>query len=72
VAARTGVTARWVDFDPFTGELDTASLREQLNERTKVVAITAASNLIGTRPDVSEVGRLAREVGALTFVDGYT
>lgn len=70
VAARTGVTARWVDFDPFTGELDTASLREQLNERTKVVAITAASNLIGTRPDVSEVGRLAREVGALTFVDG--
>lgn len=69
-AARAGVTARWIDFDPVTGELDGASLREQLNERTKVVAITAASNLIGTRPDVSEIGRLAREVGALTFVDG--
>jgi cysteine desulfurase family protein (TIGR01976 family) len=69
-AARAGVTARWIDFDPVTGELDMTSLREHLNERTKLVAITAASNLIGTRPDVSEVGRLAREVGALTFVDG--
>ncbi len=46
------------------------SLRDQMNDRTKVVAVTAASNLIGTRPDVSEVSRLAREVGALTFIDG--
>ncbi len=69
-AARADVTARWVDFDPVTGELDIASLRDQLSERTKVVAVTAASNLIGTRPDVSEAGRLAREVGAFTFVDG--
>jgi cysteine desulfurase family protein (TIGR01976 family) len=69
-AARAGATARWIDFDPLTGELDMASLGEQLNERTKVVAVTAASNLIGTRPEVSDIGRLAREVGALTFVDG--
>jgi cysteine desulfurase family protein (TIGR01976 family) len=69
-ATRAGATARWIDFDPFTGELDMTSLREQLSERTKVVAVAAASNLIGTRPDVGEVGRLAREVGALTFVDG--
>ena len=69
-AARAGATARWVDFDPLTGELEMASLREQLNERTKVVAVTAASNLIGTRPDVTEIGRLAREVGAVTFIDG--
>jgi cysteine desulfurase family protein (TIGR01976 family) len=69
-ATRAGATARWIDFDPLTGELDMASLREQLSERTKVVAVTAASNLIGSRPDVGEVARLAREVGALTFVDG--
>jgi cysteine desulfurase family protein (TIGR01976 family) len=69
-AARAGAIARWIDFDPATGELDMASLRDQLSERTKMVAVTAASNLIGTRPDVSEIGRLAREVGALTFVDG--
>jgi cysteine desulfurase family protein (TIGR01976 family) len=70
VAERAGVTARWIDFDPTTGELDTASLREQLNARTQLIAVTAASNLIGTRPDVTEVGQLAREVGALTYVDG--
>ena len=69
-AAHAGATARWIDFDPETGELDMTSLRDQLNERTKVVAVTAASNLIGTRPEVSEVSRLAREVGALTFIDG--
>jgi cysteine desulfurase family protein (TIGR01976 family) len=69
-ATRAGMTARWIDFDTTTGELDIASLRDQLNGRTKLVAITAASNLIGTRPDVSEVGRLAREVGALSYVDG--
>jgi cysteine desulfurase family protein (TIGR01976 family) len=69
-AAHAGATARWIDFDPETGELEMTSLRDQLNERTKVVAVTAASNLIGTRPEVSEVSRLAREVGALTFIDG--
>jgi cysteine desulfurase family protein (TIGR01976 family) len=69
-ASRAGVTARWVDFDPATGELDMVSLVEQLSERTRVVAITGASNLIGTRPDVREVVRLAHERGALAFVDG--
>jgi cysteine desulfurase family protein (TIGR01976 family) len=69
-AKSAGVIARWIDFDPLSGELDVASLREQLNGRTKLVAVTAASNLIGTRPDVAEVGQLAREVGALSYVDG--
>jgi cysteine desulfurase family protein (TIGR01976 family) len=69
-AKSAGVVARWIDFDPLSGELDVASLREQLNGRTKLVAVTAASNLIGTRPDVAEVGQLAREVGALSYVDG--
>jgi cysteine desulfurase family protein (TIGR01976 family) len=69
-AKSAGVIARWIDFDPLSGELDVASLREQLNGRTKLVAVTAASNLIGTRPDVAEVGQLAREIGALSYVDG--
>jgi cysteine desulfurase family protein (TIGR01976 family) len=69
-AESAGATARWIDFDPTTGELDIASLRELLNGRTKLVAVTAASNLIGTRPDVAEVAQLVREVGALSFVDG--
>jgi cysteine desulfurase family protein (TIGR01976 family) len=69
-AALAGAVARWIDFDPVTGELDMVSLSDQLSERTKVVAVTAASNLIGTRPEVTEIVRLARAVGALTFVDG--
>lgn len=70
VAQRMGAVVRWIDFDPATGELDAAQMRDQFSERTKVVAITAASNLIGTRPDVAEIVRLAREVGALTYADG--
>jgi cysteine desulfurase family protein (TIGR01976 family) len=69
-AKSVGVVARWIDFDPMTGELDMSSLRDQLNGRTKLVAVTAASNLLGTRPDVAQAAQLAREVGALSYVDG--
>ena len=43
--------------------------REVLSERTKLVAISHASNAVGTVPDVSAITRLAHEVGALVFVD---
>ncbi len=69
-AAACGVTPRWIDFDPKTGELDTESFRDQLSERTRLVAVTAASNLIGTRPDVSDISRTAHDAGALVYVDG--
>ena len=42
----------------------------QLTERTRLVATTAASNLIGTRPPVCRIADLAHEVGALHWVDG--
>lgn len=70
VAATRGVVPRWVDFDPLTGELDAESVAEQLSDRTRLVAITAASNLIGSRPDVSVVARMAHDAGALIYVDG--
>ncbi len=66
-AERSGATLRWLDFDPATGELDDVST--VLSERTRLVAVTAASNLIGTRPDVSAVTDAARAVGALSYVD---
>lgn len=65
-----GVTVRWVDFDPATGELDPAAVTALLTERTRLVAVTAASNLIGTRPDVRAVADAAHAVGALVWVDG--
>ncbi len=50
-AEAAGATVRWVDFDPDTAEL-TPTSRPQLASRTRLVAVTAASNLLGTRPDV--------------------
>jgi selenocysteine lyase/cysteine desulfurase len=50
-AERAGATVRWLRLDPATGELDLASL-DVIGERTRLVAMTAASNLLGTRPPV--------------------
>ncbi|MGY1711687.1 cysteine desulfurase-like protein [Geodermatophilus sp. SYSU D00758] len=69
-AAARGATVRWADFDPATGELDPQEVGRLLNGRTRLVAVTGASNLIGTRPDVPAITALAHEAGALTYVDG--
>ncbi|MFB8248427.1 cysteine desulfurase-like protein [Streptomyces sp. NPDC055952] len=69
-AQRAGATVRWADFDPATGELTADDIRAVLSARTRLVAVTAASNLIGTRPPVAEICRLAHEAGALAHVDG--
>jgi len=69
-AEQVGATVRWADFDPATGELTADDIRAVLSERTRLVAVTAASNLIGTRPAVAEIARLAHEAGALSYVDG--
>lgn len=69
-AERAGVTVRWLRLDPTTAELDLSDLDEVVNERTRLVALTAASNLVGTRPPVATVARRAHEVGALVHVDG--
>ena len=69
-AERAGVTVRWLRLDPATAELDLSDLDEVITERTRLVALTAASNLLGTRPPVATVARRAHEVGALVHVDG--
>ncbi|WP_118082853.1 cysteine desulfurase-like protein [Streptomyces sp. CC0208] len=67
---QSGATVRWAEFDPGTGELTADAIRAVLSGRTRLVAVTAASNLIGTRPDVPAIARAAHEVGALVYVDG--
>ena len=67
-AERAGATVRWADLDPATGEL--ALDPALIGERTRLVALTGASNLLGTRPDVPAVAAAAHAVGALVFVDG--
>jgi cysteine desulfurase family protein (TIGR01976 family) len=69
IAADTaGATVRWADFDPDTAELTFDP--GLLSDRTRLVAVTGASNLLGTRPDVASVAAAAHESGALVFVDG--
>jgi cysteine desulfurase family protein (TIGR01976 family) len=67
-AERAGATVRWLRLDPATAELDLSSL-DVITERTRLVAMTAASNLLGTRPPVATVAARAHEVGALVHVD---
>jgi cysteine desulfurase family protein (TIGR01976 family) len=69
-AERAGATVRWIDFDPESGELDVRQVEAVVSERTRVVALTAASNLIGTRPDLPAIADLVHAVGALLYVDG--
>jgi len=69
-AQAAGATVRWVDFDPATGELTADAVAAVVTERTRLVATTAASNLIGTKPPVCHISRLAHAVGALHWVDG--
>lgn len=69
-AEQAGATLTWVDFDPETGELTPEHLSAVLSERTVLVALTAASNLIGTRPDLPALAELTHGVGARFYVDG--
>jgi cysteine desulfurase family protein (TIGR01976 family) len=69
-AERAGATVRWAEFDTETGELEAETFDELLSERTRLVAVTAASNAIGTKPDVRAISDRAHAAGALTYVDG--
>ncbi|MGW7277169.1 cysteine desulfurase-like protein [Streptomyces sp. NPDC054844] len=68
-AEAAGASVRWADFDPATGELLPEHIEAVLSPRTRMVAVTAASNLIGTMPDLPAVARLVHGVGALLHVD---
>ncbi len=64
-----GVVVRTVDIHEADCTLDLADLERQLTERTKLVAITYASNAVGTINPVAKIRQLAHAVGALVFVD---
>lgn len=69
-AAAAGATIRWIDFNPDTTELTPADVQAQLSAHTRLVALTGASNLVGTRPDLATIGELVHDAGALFYVDG--
>ena len=69
-AESVGAVVRWVEFDPETSELTAEDVEAQLTDRTRLVAITAASNLIGTRPPIKQIAEKVHARGALLYVDG--
>jgi cysteine desulfurase family protein (TIGR01976 family) len=64
-----GITVRMVPFLPESGQLDRSALETAITPRTRLVALGAASNALGTISDVARAAALARDAGALSFVD---
>jgi cysteine desulfurase family protein (TIGR01976 family) len=69
LAEARDVLVRWAEVDIETGELPAWQYDELVTRKTRLVALTAASNAIGTCPDVPAITERAHEAGALTFVD---
>ena len=64
-----GLKVRMVKMIPETGELDWDDFSRQLTRQTKLVALGAASNALGTINDVKRAGEMAHDIGAKIFVD---
>lgn len=69
VALQTGANLRYVELTA-DGELDLAQYRQLLSKKTKIVAFTHVSNVLGTINPVQLMTQLAHEVGAYVVVDG--
>ena len=69
-AEAVGARVVWLPLDVATADLDLSGLDDLITDRTRLVAVTAASNLLGTTPPVARIARRAHEVGALVYVDG--
>jgi cysteine desulfurase family protein (TIGR01976 family) len=69
VAGARQATVRWARVEPTRCVIPTQEFENLINQRTKLVAVTAASNAVGTRPDLMAISRMAHEVGALVYVD---
>ncbi len=69
-AENTGAVVRWIDMDPATADIDPTSVEAAITGRTRLVAVTAASNLLGTKPAVRAIADAAHAVGALVYIDG--
>lgn len=69
LAAETRATLRWARMDPETGQLDWDDLESKITRGTRLVAVGAASNALGTVNDVARVVEMAHAVGALVFID---
>ncbi|MGI8531418.1 MAG: aminotransferase class V-fold PLP-dependent enzyme [Geodermatophilaceae bacterium] len=68
-AEASGATVRWAEIDIESCELPEGQYDDLLTERTRLVAVTAASNAVGTRPSIRGISDRAHALGALVYVD---
>ena len=68
LAARTGATLRWFDVTP-EGRLDLSQIPDLITDKTKVVALTHQSNVLGTINPMGEIVAAAHSVGAVVVLD---
>jgi cysteine desulfurase family protein (TIGR01976 family) len=69
LAEDRGLAVKWLDFNRDTWRIEPQDLRDLLSERTKLVALTYASNCTGSINDVKTLAALAKQAGALVYVD---
>ncbi len=70
IAEDTGAVVRFADFDADTGRLTVEAVASLLTDRSRWVAVTGASNAIGTMPDIGAITTAADDAGAKVVVDG--
>ncbi|MDQ3153823.1 MAG: cysteine desulfurase-like protein [Actinomycetota bacterium] len=68
-AHRSGATVRWAEVDIETCELPAWQYDELVSRRTRLVAVTAASRAVGTRPEIARIAEHTRDAEALLVVD---
>jgi cysteine desulfurase/selenocysteine lyase len=69
LAMRTGARLRYVDLSE-DGTLPVENVRQQLSDRTRIVALSAVSNVLGTINPIRAIADLAHQAGAIMVVDG--
>ncbi len=70
LACEQGFVIRTITFNPNTGQLNLSDLENLITARTRLIAVGAASNALGTINDVKFITTLAQDSGIITFVDG--
>jgi cysteine desulfurase family protein (TIGR01976 family) len=69
IAKDKGLEIRWVDFNRDTWQVEPEDLTAQLSDRTRLVALNYASNMTGSINDIRALTKVAKNAGALVFVD---
>lgn len=69
LARDLGLTVRWLPFDRKTWRIEPADLKPLLGERTRLLALNYSSNMTGSVNDVAALAAMAKQAGALVYVD---